>query len=157
SGKPGIKHAEAGDSSWKRRMSTIQHTIQRAYKTELALNHEQITACRKHAGARAQAGSVSRHRHESLSDGSAPGAQRAQADCSALDVPGLQVRAPGGLRNLDAAFAHFFRRVKWKREGKLRGKVGYPQRKTRKRGLGSFRLTGSIVVFPHAIQLPRLG
>jgi len=25
--------------------------IQRAYKTELALNHEQITACRKHAGA----------------------------------------------------------------------------------------------------------
>ena len=32
-------------------MSMIQHTIQRAYKTELALNHEQITACRKHAGA----------------------------------------------------------------------------------------------------------
>jgi putative transposase len=25
--------------------------IQRAYKTELALNNEQITACRKHAGA----------------------------------------------------------------------------------------------------------
>ena len=42
-------------------------------------------------------------------------------------------------------------------EGKLRGKVGYPQRKTRKRGLGSFRLTGSIVVFSTAIQLPRLG
>ena len=32
-----------------------------------------------------------------------------------------------------------------------------PQRKTRKRGLGGFRLTGSIVVFPDAIQLPRLG
>jgi hypothetical protein len=29
----------------------IQHTIQRAYKTELALNNQQITACRKHAGA----------------------------------------------------------------------------------------------------------
>src|SRR5262245_32655073 len=41
----------AADSSWKRRMSTIQHTIQRAYKTELALNNAQITACRKHAGA----------------------------------------------------------------------------------------------------------
>jgi putative transposase len=35
--------------------------------------------------------------------------------------------------------------------------MGYPQRKTRKHGLGSFRLTGSIVVFADAIQLPRLG
>jgi putative transposase len=61
------------------------------------------------------------------------------------------------LRNLDTAFAHFFRRAKLKQQGKLRGKVGYPQRKTRKRGLGSFRLTGVIVVFPNAIQLPRLG
>jgi hypothetical protein len=26
-------------------------TMQRAYKTELDLNHQQITACRKHAGA----------------------------------------------------------------------------------------------------------
>src|SRR5262249_54456561 len=37
------------------------------------------------------------------------------------------------------------------------GKVGYPQVKTKKRGLGSFRLTGATVVFPEAIQLPRLG
>jgi putative transposase len=35
--------------------------------------------------------------------------------------------------------------------------VGYPQPKTKKRGLGSFRLTGAIVVFPDSIQLPRLG
>jgi transposase len=35
--------------------------------------------------------------------------------------------------------------------------VGYPQRKSKKKGLGSFRLTGSIVVFADAIQLPRLG
>jgi putative transposase len=61
------------------------------------------------------------------------------------------------LRNLDAAFTHFFRRAQLKKQGKLRGKVGYPQRKTRKHGLGSFRLTGSISVFPDAIQLPRLG
>jgi putative transposase len=61
------------------------------------------------------------------------------------------------LRNLDAAFAHFFRRVKLKQQGKLHGKVGYPQRKSRKHGLGSFRLTGAIVVFSDAIQLPRLG
>ena len=61
------------------------------------------------------------------------------------------------LRNLDIAFAHFFRRAQHKRQGKLQGKVGYPRFKTKKRGLGSFRLTGTIVVFPDAIQLPRLG
>ena len=61
------------------------------------------------------------------------------------------------LRNLDNAFAHFFRRRKLKQEGKLTGKIGYPQRKTKKKGLGNFRFTGTIVVFPNAIQLPRLG
>ncbi|MGH9638033.1 MAG: RNA-guided endonuclease InsQ/TnpB family protein [Candidatus Angelobacter sp.] len=35
--------------------------------------------------------------------------------------------------------------------------MGYPHPKTKKQGLGSFRLTGSIAVCPDAIQLPRLG
>jgi putative transposase len=61
------------------------------------------------------------------------------------------------LRNLDNAFDHFFRRCQLKKEGKLRGKVGYPKLKSKKKGLGSFRLTGSIVIFSQAIQLPRLG
>src|SRR5260221_10477164 len=61
------------------------------------------------------------------------------------------------LRNLDRAFDGFFRRVKLTQRGKHRGKVGYPRFKSKKRGLGRFRLTGSIVVFPNAIQLPRLG
>src|SRR5262249_24547568 len=61
------------------------------------------------------------------------------------------------LRNLDAAFAHFFRRCQLKQAGKYKGKRGYPQRKTSKKSLGSFRFTGSIVVFPDAVQLPRLG
>jgi putative transposase len=61
------------------------------------------------------------------------------------------------LRNLDNAFAHFYRRKKLKQQGKLRGKVGHPKRKTKQKGLGSFRLSGSIAVFPDAIQLPRLG
>src|SRR6185369_15803503 len=60
------------------------------------------------------------------------------------------------LRNLDTAFTHFFRRAKLKQQNKWRGKLGYPRFKTKKRGLGSFRLTGSIVVSPDAIQLPRL-
>jgi putative transposase len=61
------------------------------------------------------------------------------------------------LRNLDNAFAHFFRRAKLKQQGQCKGKVGFPTFKTKKRGLGSFRLTGSIVVFTNAVQLPRLG
>jgi putative transposase len=60
------------------------------------------------------------------------------------------------LRNLDRAFAHFFRRVKEKKAGK-KVKVGYPQFKSKKNGLSSFRLTGTIRVFDDAIQLPRLG
>jgi len=67
------------------------------------------------------------------------------------------VCATGGLAQPDNAFAHVFRRAQLKRQGKLRGKVGYPKRKSRKRGLGGFRLTGAIVVFPGAIQLPRPG
>src|SRR5690349_17567419 len=61
------------------------------------------------------------------------------------------------LRNLDNAFAHVFRRAQLKQQGKLRGKLGYPRRKSKKRGLGSFSLTGAIVVFPNAVQLSRLG
>src|SRR5258708_27987130 len=61
------------------------------------------------------------------------------------------------LRNLDRAFDGFFRRGKLTQRGKHRGKVGYPRFKSKKRGLGSFRLTGSMVAFPAAIQLPRLG
>src|SRR5262249_17232251 len=37
------------------------------------------------------------------------------------------------------------------------GTPGYPQRTTKQKGPASFRLTGSIVVYPRAIQLPRLG
>ena len=42
-------------------------------------------------------------------------------------------------------------------KGTWTGTLGYPRFKTKKRGLGSFRLTGSIVVSEKAIVLPRLG
>jgi putative transposase len=60
------------------------------------------------------------------------------------------------LRDLDRAFANFFRRVKEKRAGK-NIKAGFPRFKSRKNGVGSFRLTGAIHVFEKVIQLPRLG
>ena len=55
------------------------------------------------------------------------------------------------LRDLDRAFQNFFRRVK---NGE---KPGFPRFKSRKRGIGSFRLWGAIQVEAHRIKLPRLG
>jgi putative transposase len=160
--KPGIEQAEAAESSWKRRMSTIQ----RAYKTELDLNNEQITACKRHAGAARWAYNwgLARKQEDYHATGKSPSAMDLHRDLNALkqtEVPwmyGVSKCAPQeALRNLDSAFSHFFRRCQLKQQGKLRGKIGYPQRKSKKRGLGNFRLTGSIVVFADAVQLPRLG
>ncbi len=55
------------------------------------------------------------------------------------------------LRNLDNAFGHFFRRVK-------KGEVpGHPKFKSKSKGIGGFRLQGSIKVELKTIQLPRIG
>jgi putative transposase len=141
-------------------------TIQRAYKTELDLNDLQITACRKHAGAACWAYNwgLARKQEEYQKTGAGPSAIDLHRELNTLKpttIPRMyevsKCAPQEALRNLDTAFDHFFRRVKLKQQGKLRGNVGYPQFKTRKRGLGSFRLTGSIVVFADAIQLPRLG
>jgi putative transposase len=61
------------------------------------------------------------------------------------------------LRNLEKAFKRFFDNCKTKKAGKLKGRLGYPKLKTKKKGIGSFRLTGSIHVFEKSIQLPKLG
>jgi putative transposase len=139
--------------------------VQRAYKTELDLTDRQATACKQHAGAARYAYNwgLARKQEAYKATGKSPSAMDLHRELNALKKTALpwlyQVSkcAPQeALRNLDSAFAQFFRRYRFKQDGKLRGKVGYPQRKTKKQGLGSFRLTGSLVVFPEAIQLPRL-
>jgi len=60
------------------------------------------------------------------------------------------------LRNLDQAYAHFFRRAKEKKAGK-KVQVGFPKFKSKKDGVGSFRLTGAIHVFENAIQTASSG
>src|SRR5712664_1801304 len=141
-------------------------TVARAYKTELALNDKQTTACKRHAGAARLAYNwgLARKQAAYAATGTSPSAIDLHRELNALkqtDVPWMyevsKCAPQEALRNLDNAFAHFFRRCTLKRQGKLKGKLGYPQRKSKKRGLGSFRLTGAIVVFPAAIQLPRLG
>jgi putative transposase len=141
-------------------------TVTRAYKTELDLNDRQITACKRHAGAARYAYNWGLRRKQDAyrATGTSPSAIDLHRELNALKQTELswmyavsKCAPQEALRNLDNAFTHFFRRCRLKQEGKLRGTVGYPQPKTKKQGLGSFRLTGAIVIFADAIQLPRLG
>jgi transposase len=140
--------------------------VQRAYKTELDLNDQQVTACRQHAGAARWAYNwglqVKQKRYQATKK--SPTAIDLHRELNALKktaVPWMyQVSkcAPQeALRNLDAAFAHFFRRCALKKQGKWNGTLGYPRFKTKKKRLGSFRLTDTIVVLDKAIVLPQLG
>jgi putative transposase len=61
------------------------------------------------------------------------------------------------LRDLEKAFKNFFKKCKLKKMGQWRGKLGSPKFKTKKKGIGSFRLTGTIHVADKYVQLPRLG
>ena len=140
--------------------------VQRAYKTELALNDQQTTACKKHAGAARWAYNwgLARKQEQYRATGKSPSAIDLHRELNALkqtSVPWMydvsKCAPQEALRNLDRAFEGFFRRVKLQQAGQYRGKLGYPRHKNKKRGLGSFRLTGTIVVFRDAIQLPRLG
>ncbi len=140
--------------------------IQRAYTVELDLNNEQTTACRKHAGAARWAYNwgLQRKQDEYRKTGKSPSAIDLHRELNApkqTDVPWMyavsKCAPQEALRNLDRAFDGIFARVKLKKAGKLKGKLGYPKRKSRKKGQGSFRLPSPLVVFPDASQLPRLG
>jgi len=140
--------------------------IVRGYKTELDLNDRQRTACAQHAGAARYAYNwgLQRKIEAYEATGKSPTAIDLHRELNALKKTELawmvevsKCAPQEALRNLDRAFAHFFRRVRLKQQGQLRGSVGFPRFKSRKAGLGSFRLTGSIHVFEDRIQLPRLG
>ena len=135
--------------------------ILRAFKTELDLNNKQKTACRKHAGAArfAYNWGLARKKEAFANGEKTPSAIDLHRELNTLKKSELawmyevsKCAPQEALRDLDNAFAHFFRRVKEKK-----AKVGFPRFKCRKNGLGSFRLTGAIHVFDQSIQLPRLG
>jgi transposase len=140
--------------------------VTRAYKTELDLTNEQATVCKQHAGAARFAYNWGLIRRQEVYKATGKGvwAMELHRELNTLKKTDLawmyevsKCAPQEGLRNLDTAFRHFFRRCQLKKAGQLKGKVGYPKLKSKKKGLGSFRLTGSIVIFPKAIQLPRLG
>jgi putative transposase len=135
------------------------------YKTELDLNNAQRTACARHAGAARYAynwGLACKQAAYQAGE-KTPTAIDLHRKLNVLKKTELlwmydvsKCAPQEALRDLDNAYTHFFRRAREKRAGK-NVKVGFPRFKSKKNGVGSFRLTGVIHVFEKAIQLPRLG
>lgn len=139
--------------------------VLRAFKTELDLNNVEKTACARHAGAArfAYHWGLARKKEAFANGEKTPSAIDLHRELNALKKSAIgwmdevsKCAPQEALRDRDHAFAHFFRRVKEKRNGK-NVKVGFPRFKSKKNGLGSLRLTGTIHVFEKSIQLPRLG
>jgi putative transposase len=138
----------------------------RGYKTELDLNNKQITACLKHAGVArfAYNWGLKRYQEEYAAGRKTPTAIGLHKELNALkktDFPWMyevsKCAPQEALRDLEKAFKNFFNNAKKKKQGKHKGKLGYPRFKSKKKGIGSFRLTGAIHVHEKYIQLPRLG
>ena len=139
--------------------------VLRAYKTELDLNHTQKTACARHAGAARWAYNwgLARKMEAYRNGEKVPTAIDLHRELNLLKQGELswmyavsKCAPQEALRNLDQAYALFFRRVKEKKAGR-KIQAGFPKFKSKKNGLGGFHLTGAIHLFDHAIQLPRLG
>ena len=129
--------------------------VQRGYKTELQLNNAQKTACLKHAGAARYAYNwgLNQKKAAMTANSKIPNAIELHRRLNALkptELPWMyetsKCSPQEALRNLDKAFDNFF---------KKRGK--FPKFKSKKNGIGSFRLTGTIKVSDGHVQLPRLG
>jgi putative transposase len=140
--------------------------VVRGYRTELDLNDEQRTACIKHAGAArfTYNWGLARSKVARRATGKRPTAIELHRDLNKLkqtEYPWMyevsKCAPQEALRDLDKAYKHFFHRVELKKQGKWKGKLGFPKFKKRSKAIGSFRLTGAIHVFSNAVQLPRLG
>jgi len=145
----------------KENQENKKQTILRGYKTELDLNDRQRSACLRHAGtarfaynwglARKQAAYASGERMPTAID--LHKALNALKQTEFAWMYAVSKCAPQeALRDLDQAFARFFERVKARKAGK-QVEAGYPRFKSRKTGVGKFRLTGSIRGFENAIQV----
>ena len=132
----------------------------RAYKVELDPNNVQRTALLKHAGAARFAFNwgLARRKQEYEETGKSSNAIEQHRQLNALkptEFPWMyevsKCAMQEALRDLDKAYQNFFRRVK------AGEKPGFPKFKSRKSGVGSFRLTGAVRVENSRIRLPRIG
>src|SRR3989442_4547372 len=140
--------------------------VVRGYKTELAPTREQyVLFCQCAGVARFAYNYGLRRKQEAYKAGQkAATAIDVQKELTARkhnDLPWLgdvsKWVVQNALRDLDDGFKHFFRKVALKKQGKHKGKCGYPKFKSKKRGRGSFRLDCPIHVFEDSIQLPKIG
>ena len=140
--------------------------VKRGYRAELDLNNGQATLARKHCGASRWAYNYGlRRKMEAYKQGvTTPSAADLHREINALkqtEIPWAyevsKCAFQEGLRDLDEAFTHFFRKCQLKKVGKWKGNCGFPKFKSKKKALGSARFTGSIHVYPDAVQLPRMG
>lgn len=136
--------------------------IQRGYKTEIDPNDKQRTLLSKNAGAARYAFNWALNLKKLAFDNKAkiPNAIELHRELNLLkqtELPWMydvsKCSPQEALRNCDTAFTNFFRKCKQK----VKGKKGFPRFKSKKNGLGSFKLTGTIKVSSNYIQLPRLG
>lgn len=134
--------------------------ILRAYKTELDVNNRQRTLLLQCAGVARWAWNwgLARRKAEYETTGKSSNAVEQHRQLNALkatEYPWLynysKCIPQEALRDLDRAYRNFFRRVK---NGE---KPGFPKFKSRKNGIGSFRLTGTIRITETHIKLPRIG
>ena len=140
--------------------------ILRAYKTELDPTCEQVELLLQHAGCARWAYNWGlRMKMDAYkATGKSPTAVDLHRELNSLKnkpkeeggVPWMyessKCAPQEALRNLDAAYKGFFRRCKTKAK-----KKGFPRFKSRRDGVGSFRLTGSIHASETTVQLPVLG
>jgi putative transposase len=140
--------------------------VTRGYKTELDPTSEQEQLFRQCAGVARFAYNYGLHRKQEAykAKQKTPYATDLQKELTARkqeDLPWLAEVSKwipqNALRNLDEAFEPFFRKVKLKKQGKHKGKTGYPKFKSKHKGRGSFRLDAPVHVCEHAIQLPKIG
>jgi len=133
----------------------------KCYKTELDLNNHQRTACLRHAGAARFVYNWALRRKIDAYEArqKVPTAIDLHRELNVLkktELPWLyetsKCAPQEALRNLDKAYQGFFRRCKSGAAKKV-----FPRFKSRKRGIGSFTLTGAIHVIDRTIQLPRFG
>ena len=131
------------------------------FKTELHTNNKQRTLLSKHAGAARFTYNWGLHQKKIAHENKqktpkSMDLHKKLAILKQTDFPWMyevsKCAPQEALRNLDKAYDNFFRRVKNKSKNK-----GFPKFKSKRNGMGSFRLYGIIKVQEKYIQLPRLG
>ena len=136
--------------------------IIRGFKTELDPNDRQRTALFQHAGvARFVFNWGLERKITARKNGEkTPGAMELHRELNALKkttyswlYDSSKCAGQESLRDLDRAYTNFFRRCK----SGTKGKKGFPRFKSKRNGIGSFRLTGSIHATDTNVKLPVIG